>query len=175
MESLLHILSKSAAAAAANHQPTTVPTLEPPPAYTAHPDLSSDPEDEEDDCEPSTNITINASTNIQGSYNLIALSHSDPARLVAVVLGALNASSARTSRRGDVHLNINCGITIVGDRNIVGAPAASLLKMKAEAGTAPRPSVADGVAPAGGRKRKADDGSDELPEAKRAKTDPTAV
>ncbi|KAJ9647993.1 hypothetical protein H2201_008445 [Coniosporium apollinis] len=175
MESLLHILSKSAADAAANHQPTATPTLEPPPAYTAHADFSSDPEEEEDECEPSTNITINASTNIQGSFNLVALPNNDPARLVAVVLGALNTSSARTSRRGDVHLNINCGITIVGDRNIVGAPAASLLKPRTVAGTAPRPSMADNVAPAEERKRKADNESDELPEAKRVETDGTAV
>ena len=157
MESLLHALSKSAADAAANHHSTTLPDSAPPPAYSARPDLGTDMDDEEDGPEPSTTITVNASTNIQGSSNLTNLTHTDPARLVAIVLGALNTSSARASRRGDVHLNINCGITIVGDRNLVGAPAESVLRARAAAGMARRPSAASDASPSEGRKRKADD------------------
>ncbi|RMX84258.1 hypothetical protein D0869_04701 [Hortaea werneckii] len=130
------------------HQQQPTPDSAPPPYMPSeHDDYEDDSEDE--DNEPNDQhppqsplkLTLNAAHNIQGSNNLVPTSPSplaDATRFTTLLLAAvkqlnaaatsdpLSSSSSRifpAAKRAPpltVELTINCGITIVGDRNVVG-------------------------------------------------------
>ncbi|KAI7483861.1 hypothetical protein KC351_g4860 [Hortaea werneckii] len=186
-------------------QPT--PDSAPPPYMPSeHDDYEDDfDSDSDEDNEPihhqptppsPLKLTLNAAHNIQGCNNLVPTSPSplaDATRFTTLLLAAvqqLNAAASEplasissrrspASKRGPltVDLTINCGITIVGDRNVVGnvclkpkapaqafagpaaahpstsTPTATAAAATAEAGTA---GTADHAVV--GTKRKVDDG-----------------
>jgi hypothetical protein len=106
----------------------------------------SEAEEREDSEDETPEITINAATQIRGNGNIISIAQMDSVRianLVATILSGdsvssdalqtpptsppqaqvTNLSTSRTkAKRGGLNVNItvNCGATIVGDRNIVG-------------------------------------------------------
>ncbi|RMY57187.1 hypothetical protein D0865_03251 [Hortaea werneckii] len=129
------------------HQQQPTPDSAPPPYMPSeHDDYEDDSEDEDnepDDHHPSSSplkLTLNAAHNIQGSNNLVPTSPSplaDATRFTTLLLAAvkqlnsaasdpLSSSASRifpAAKRApplNVDLTINCGITIVGDRNVVG-------------------------------------------------------
>ncbi|KAF3000143.1 hypothetical protein E8E13_005140 [Curvularia kusanoi] len=106
-------------------------------------------EEREDSKEETPEITINAATQIRGNSNIISIAQMDSVRianLIATILSGeavpsdsagstspatppqepvTSLSSTRTERKqkmGGLNINItvNCGATIIGDRNIVG-------------------------------------------------------
>lgn len=109
----------------------------------------SEVEEREDSEDETPEITINAATQIRGSGNIISIAQLDSARIANLVATIIcgdtvssdsptasqttpesppqgpvtNLSTSRTKgRRGGLNMNItvNCGATIIGDRNIVG-------------------------------------------------------
>lgn len=94
--------------------------------------MDEDEQDEDEESSVPLKLTINAAHAIHGSNNLVPTSPTtlaDATKLSAVLMAAINqlnqasdAASALESRKRTVHvdLTINCGITIVGDRNVVG-------------------------------------------------------
>ena len=101
-----------------------------PPAYTAEPpeDNMSDFEAEDD---PSPiSLTFKAGTQIEGTGNMIATPPlADATRLSTLLLAAvqrLNTVKTEATETGSqppvlhVNLTINCGITVNGDRNVIG-------------------------------------------------------
>lgn len=95
-----------------------------------------DPEDEdekEDDDTPE--IIINAATQIRGNGNIVSLAQMDSARIASLLTATLNGeqptgitsppSTPRARERSPryltkMNITVNCGVTIIGDRNIVG-------------------------------------------------------
>ncbi|KJX93490.1 hypothetical protein TI39_contig4307g00001 [Zymoseptoria brevis] len=181
-----------------------VPSCPPPPYEDDDSDSeadSYDDEDEEDDQSTADTsplsslplkLTINAANRIQGSHNLVPISATplaDASNFSSLLLQAvsqLNAVAAagqgRSPRSLKVDLTINCGITVIGDRNVVGniglrpKPGTPIANMTdptsvtedSELATAPTtPGVTVGA------KRKADDTSsvEDEPAAKRAAVD----
>jgi len=108
-----------------------------PPPYTASAE-GFDEEEEED--LPTTNITIHAPTIIHGSHNVVPVSLMDSTRLAAVFTSLLSQKIAAqgAGRQSNFNVQINCGVNVIGDRNILG-----------HLGVRPRPvqssSVAEGV------------------------------
>lgn len=99
----------------------------PPPPYTNADDSDSDSDSSEDE-EP-MKLIINANNSVHGSNNLVPTSQStlaDATKFSAILLNTIaqlnNAANDQTSlsRRLHVDLTINCGITVVGNRNVVG-------------------------------------------------------
>ncbi len=201
MDSIQHICNKLTAERA--HHRQTLSTASLPPPYTpsdtidAGNDSDSDNSDDEADDTPAPNkpttmssssspppltLTINAAHQIQGSNNLVPTSPSilaDARNFSALLLAAvqqLNASAAEGGKKGvRVDLTINCGVTVVGDRNVIGN-----VGLRARAGVAGQGGEGGGVgamanaperATAGGAKRRAEDEGDAVdggePEAKR--------
>ena len=159
MDSILHSIQKQSLL---NSIPTTTT---PPPAYSRAASPSAD-SDTSDDAyvelrPPATTIRINAATTLHGSNNVVCTSPSfDTARLVAVVSSALARSSVQmkeASRRSrNINIEVNCGVTIVGDRNVVGGlPGALLLRRRQMSGTTV-PAAMSGKQAEVGCKRKAD-------------------
>lgn len=149
----------------------------PPPPYT---DVDSDDaEDYEQQQQPHHKLTINADHKITGQGNLVPLNPSilsDATRFSAVLLKVIAQLNAAANADGDGHtrplsvdLTINCGVHVIGSRNVVGNIG---MKRKAPVIPTPEGSVATsevvdvGVgaegAVIGGAKRKADDGDDEV-------------
>jgi hypothetical protein len=107
------------------------------------PEEEVEKEEEEDDTD-TPEITINASTQIRGSGNIVSIAQMDSVRIANLITSMLNGSPAtkeeapdtpspaatpaqtsRTQVRGvkkwaNVNITVNCGATIIGDRNIVG-------------------------------------------------------
>ncbi|KAJ8114033.1 hypothetical protein OPT61_g3987 [Boeremia exigua] len=109
------------------------------------PEMEEEREDSEDE---TPEITINSATQIRGNGNIISIAQMDSVRianLIATILSGepapsetagptpptsppqapvTNLNSTRTERKkkGGLNINItvNCGATIIGDRNIVG-------------------------------------------------------
>lgn len=109
------------------------------------PETDEEREDSEDD---TPEITINAATQIRGNGNIISIAQMDSVRIANLVASILsgnptpsdpatptpptsppqapvtNLSSTRTEGKKksglNVNITINCGATIIGDRNIVG-------------------------------------------------------
>jgi hypothetical protein len=100
---------------------------------------SEDEAEREGDCTPE--ITINAATQIRGTGNIVSIAQMDSARIATLVTTLLNegslpnvacppqtpVSSPSTSRTElrtkacrKLNITVNCGATIIGDRNIVG-------------------------------------------------------
>ena len=112
---------------------TSPPETAPPPPYSP-PESDESDEDSDDDPyeEPSSlplKLTIDASNSVQGSNNLVPTSPTqlpDAAKISSLLLHAVNqinqsgheTSGGRSPLRVD--LTINCGNTIVGDRNVIG-------------------------------------------------------
>ncbi|KAJ4314533.1 hypothetical protein N0V94_006414 [Neodidymelliopsis sp. IMI 364377] len=112
------------------------------PAMSSSHDLEEEERAESSDDEEIPEITINASTQIRGTGNIVSIAQMDSARIASLVATILSGdplpeattpptppqnvtqpSTSRTERkRGRLNLNItvNCGATIIGDRNIVG-------------------------------------------------------
>ncbi|KAK3077540.1 hypothetical protein LTS18_009961, partial [Coniosporium uncinatum] len=132
-------------------------------------------------------LNINASTTIHGSNNLVSIPQLDSARLSAILVSALRQHAAQSQtmkadgsmRAAKVNVEIDCGISITGDRNVVGNVPISLRRRQGEgvgsstSSTAPVSAVAEAVtaATAGasstGAKRRADDDGGDQPRAKR--------
>lgn len=136
MDSITHLTQKILAERARQglhqrHDP--IPETAPPPYTASEDDLSSDSSDSDDseDEEDTTpvKLTINAANSIHGNNNLIPTSSSplsDATKFSALLLHAVNRINASAMpvehrrRRVNVDLTINCGVTVVGDRNVVG-------------------------------------------------------
>lgn len=105
----------------------------PPPPYEA---ADSDDEYGDDYGDPDSQppsplkLTINAANAIQGSNNLVPTSPTaiaDATRFSAILLQTVShinhlaqVGIAQSPRTMKIDLTINCGLTIVGDRNVVG-------------------------------------------------------
>jgi hypothetical protein len=146
-------------------QPTPPETA--PPPYTPS-DLDSDSEDEDEADEEPMKLTINAAHRVQGSNNLVPTSATplaDATRFSTLLLTAVNqinrTAEARPRRGLKVDLTINCGITVVGDRNVIGNVA---VKPRTPAQAVAGPSVATCSASSSvaGAKRKAEDDESSL-------------
>jgi len=141
----------------------------PPPPYT---DTDSDAGDYEQQ-QPHHKLTINAEHKITGQGNLVPLNPSalaDATKFSAILLSAIARLNAAANADGDggqtrqlcVDLTINCGVTVMGSRNVVGNIG---LKRKAPVPMPDGSKAAEVVLGAegavGGAKRKADDGDDD--------------
>ena len=125
-------------------------------------DVDSDSDSEADGPSCPLKLTINAAHSIRGSNNLVPTSPAPPAdatKFSTLLLHSINQinNAQVTSRRAlRVDLTINCGITVIGDRNVIGAVG---LKPKGGSTT----NVIEGAVPGlrasavVGAKRKADD------------------
>jgi len=161
-------------------QQQATPETAPPPYTPSDTDTDSDAEDDDDEPDTSSplKLTINAAHSIQGSNNLVPTSPTplaDATKFSTVLLAAVkqlnNAateSSSKSKRALKIDLTINCGITVIGDRNVVGNVG---LKQKPTAQAVAGPGTPFSGHVAGnalaGAKRKVEDDGDE-PEAKRA-------
>ena len=140
----------------------------PPPPYT---DTDSDAGDY--DQQPHHKLTINAEHKITGQGNLVPLNPSvlaDATKFSAVLLKVIAQLNAAATADGDdqtrplcVDLTINCGVTVMGSRNVVGHIG---LKRKAPVpmpdGSQAAEVVLGSEGAVGGAKRKADDDGDEV-------------
>ncbi|EME49107.1 hypothetical protein DOTSEDRAFT_104995, partial [Dothistroma septosporum NZE10] len=172
MDSIAHLAHKLLQDRARDSpQQQTLPETAPPPYSESDMD-SADDEDEEDDDESDdmpVKLTINAAHRIQGSNNLVPTSSTsltDTTKFTASLLHTVNQINAANSRSAGgsaralrrplkIDLAINCGLEIIGDRNVVGAVG---VKPRATVGgiIAHTTSAADSAAVAGA-KRKAED------------------
>lgn len=164
MDSITHITNKMLVERARQQQQQT-PRESAPPPYTAA-DGDSESEGDEDESSMPMKLTVNAAHNVQGCNNLIPTSPqplADATKFSTLLLHAVNQINAanakancnvtcsRKRRRAlKIDIAINCGITVVGDRNVIGHVA---MKPRAPAAAA---SSCSAVA---GAKRKADDSS----------------
>ena len=135
----------------------------PPPPYT---DTDSDAGDY--DQQPHHKLTINAEHKITGQGNLVPLNPSvlaDATKFSAILLKVIAQLNAAANADGDdqtrplcVDLTINCGVTVMGSRNVVGNFG---LKRKAPVPMPDGSNAAEVVLGSegalGGAKRKADD------------------
>lgn len=96
-------------------------SLDPPP-YTPPPRnfFNNADEDDEEEPEPSITFTIHAPTTVHGSNNIIAIPPPDVARLTAAMIGSI---SQKLNLARNINVQINCGVSVIGDKNIVGNPA----------------------------------------------------
>ena len=148
----------------------------PPPPYT---DADSDIEDllDHQEEQPQHKLTINAEHKITGQGNLVSLNPSvlaDATKFSAILLNAISQLNSAAVANADgegqtrrplcVDLTINCGVHVVGSRNVVGnvglkrkapvpTPEGSMAAVAVDTG------AAEGAV--GGAKRKAD-GDDEV-------------
>ncbi|KAF1364835.1 hypothetical protein EJ07DRAFT_97682 [Lizonia empirigonia] len=105
-------------------------------------DLDDEERSESSEDEEIPEVTINAATQIRGNGNIISTAQMDSVRIATLVATILsdesvqadaatapqapvtNLHSSRTERRKkgciNVNITVNCGATIIGDRNIVG-------------------------------------------------------
>ncbi|KAI4715964.1 hypothetical protein E4T48_07841 [Aureobasidium sp. EXF-10727] len=163
MDSLMHsshkIMLERASAEDGEHHPQQLSDI-PPPAYSAEDNLTdSENEDEDEDPSPVT-LILNADTKVHGTGNMIAAPPlADATRLSALLLAAvqsLNAAKTSAPETGSappvlqVNLTINCGITVTGDKNVIGYKT-------------------QGVLPTIPKRKAAEEGPEDAPEAKRAR------
>lgn len=169
MDSITHVTNKMLAELARQQQQQTPPESAPPPYTATDEDSESDDDlddmdDEEDDSSIPMKLTVNAAHNIQGCNNLVPTSPhplADATKFSTLLLHAVNQiNAANAAANSDVEcsskrrrplkieLTVNCGITVVGDRNVIGPVA-----MKAR-DTLASTSSSSAVA---GAKRKADE------------------
>jgi cytoskeletal protein RodZ len=130
MDTITHLTNKIMAERA--HQPVIHQAIDtaPPPPYTETSDTDEDSDD--DDEEEPMKLVINANHTVHGSNNLVPTSPStlaDATKFSAILLSAVtqlnNAVAAANAQTGQLHclrvdLTINCGIAVVGDRNVIG-------------------------------------------------------
>jgi hypothetical protein len=131
MDTITHLTNKIMAESA--HQPVVHQAIDtaPPPPYTESNSDSDDDSDDDDEEEP-MKLVINANHTVHGSNNLVPTSPStlaDATKFSAILLSAVtqlnNAVAAANAQTGQLHclrvdLTINCGIAVVGDRNVIG-------------------------------------------------------
>ncbi|KAK4636078.1 hypothetical protein CLAFUW4_01939 [Fulvia fulva] len=174
MDSIAHLTQKLLRERARNNQ---LPETAPPPYSESDMEDSDDDDDDQDEeeAEP-VKLTINSAHRIHGSNNLVPTSSTplaDATKFSTLLLHAINQinaanANARDSRRRPlkVNLTINCGLEIVGDRNVVGAVG---VKPKVNVGGNAVPSSVAAVA---GAKRKAEDAGEDVaePEMKKVAT-----
>lgn len=127
-----HLISKLLADRAQQQQQDQTPFQAPPPPYgdsendsEAEDDDDNDDDDEQDNStSPPLKLTINAAQTVHGSGNLVPTSPNattDATKLSIVILNAIDKLNAGQSKHTlNVNLTINCGINIVGNRNVVG-------------------------------------------------------
>ncbi|KAH0371141.1 hypothetical protein KCU65_g2107, partial [Aureobasidium melanogenum] len=140
MDSLMHschkiMLERASTEEDGEHHPQELLDI-PPPAYCAEENLS-DLEDEEDEDPSPVTLILNADTKVQGTGNMIATPPlADATRLSTLLLAAvqsLNAAKTSATESGlpsptlQVNLTINCGITVVGDKNVIGYKTQAVL------------------------------------------------
>lgn len=105
--------------------------IEAPPPYTSSESGNdSEEDDDNDDEDEPLKLTIDATHSIQGSNNLVPTSQTplaDASKFSSLLLHAVNRmnnianpADTRPRRKLKVELTINCGISVVGDRNVVG-------------------------------------------------------
>ncbi|KAK5123079.1 hypothetical protein LTR85_003275 [Meristemomyces frigidus] len=178
IEQLCHKLDAERTYQSPRQQPTPPETA--PPPYTPS-DADSDSDDDDDD-EPDTSsplkLTINAAHSIQGNNNLVPTSPTalaDATKLSTILLAAVkqlnsaadNGGESKPRRAVKVDLTVNCGITVIGDRNVIGNVG---LKPKSPSQAMAGPGAILGGQTASavtGAKRKAEADYVEEPEAKR--------
>jgi hypothetical protein len=101
-----------------------------------------DPEEEEekDDDEDTPEITINAATQVRGNGNIISITQMDSVRIANLIttmlyggkvpepgspqrlpsMASLTAELKPARQYPKINITVNCGATVIGDRNIVG-------------------------------------------------------
>lgn len=130
------MLERASAEQDGEHHPQQLSDT-PPPAYSAEETLT-DLEEEEDEEDPSpVTLILNADTKVDGTGNMIATPPlADATRLSTLLLAAvqsLNVARTSATESGSptpmlqVNLTINCGITVVGDKNVVGYKTQAVL------------------------------------------------
>jgi hypothetical protein len=95
-------------------------------------------------------ITINAATQIKGHQNIVSVSTLD-AKQIAEMVAAIVKSSHR-SGHSTINITINCGTTIIGDRNIIGSEIGEVarhMQQAKAAGTFPNRATLAGAPPQG--------------------------
>ena len=104
------------------------PEVEPPPYAASDAEDSDDEDDEDQDGRShSLKLIINAAHSIRGNGNLVPTSPAplaDPTKFSTLLLHSINQinNAQATSKRAlRVELTINCGITVDGNHNVVGA------------------------------------------------------
>ncbi|KXT02803.1 hypothetical protein AC578_5391 [Pseudocercospora eumusae] len=152
--SITHLTQKILTERARQRQSNPTPEAPPPPYSEDDDDMDSENEEE-----LPVQLTLNATTSIKGSNNLIPTSPSllqDATRFSTLLLHAVNqinaanthanseaTESSKLRRHLRVDLTINCGVSVVGDRNVIG-----------NVGLRPKNQATDAVA---GAKRKSED------------------
>jgi hypothetical protein len=130
MDAVTQIAQKMAAERARNVTPVQPPPETDPPPYSLSEDDDDDSDsDNEEDSPPvqPLKLTINAAHSIRGTNNLVPTSPSplsDATKFSTLLLHSINQiNNAQNSSRRPlrVDLTINCGITVIGDRNVIGA------------------------------------------------------
>ena len=160
------------------HQPVVHQAIDtaPPPPYT---ESTSDSDDDSDDEEEEPmKLVINANHTVHGSNNLVPTSPSilaDATKFSAILLSAVtqlnNAVAAANAQTGQPHclrvdLTINCGIAVVGDRNVIGnvglKPKAPTLTPNGFAAAATDDTAMGAESAVAGAKRKANDDDEDV-------------
>ena len=140
------------------------PEADPPPYTPSDDDEDMDSDTDSDADAPSCplKLTINAAHSIRGSNNLVPTSPAplaDATKFSTLLLHSINQinnAQVKSRRALRVDLTINCGITVIGDRNVIGP-----VGLKPKGGTSTN--VIEGAVPAlrantvVGAKRKADE------------------
>lgn len=165
--------------------------IDPPPYEDSLSDIDCDCEQEEEDLAAGhsshdskpLSLTINSASSVHGSNNVLQTPpppYSEITALSTAILGALSQlnnaaeSSATTTTSTSQHkrlrslkidLTINCGITVIGDRNVAGGiglrPRGSIIRVPGSESTTYSVATAAAVAvpgdaASGGAKRKAE-------------------
>lgn len=173
MDQITHLTQKMLAERARQQQ--SPPETAPPPYSAADDDSDADSDDEDDEPWMPVKLTINAAHSIQGSNNLVPTSPTplaDATKFSTLLLHAVNQINAanctananterafaKPRRSLKVDLTINCGITVIGDRNVIGNVG---LKPKSPNGVPPGiTTTVNNTATVAGAKRKADDATE---------------
>jgi hypothetical protein len=139
----------------------------PPPPYT---DADSDSED----YDQQHKLTINAEHKITGQGNLVPINTSvlaDATKFSAILLNAIAQLNSAANADGDgqtrplcVDLTINCGVHVIGSRNVVGnigmKRKAPIQMPESSTATAAEKANLGAESAVGGAKRKAEDNDD---------------
>ena len=168
MDSITQIAQKMLAERArqAAHQQPTPPETAPPPYSASDSDDDSDNEGEADMPSSPVKLTINAAHSIRGSNNLVPTSPSalqDATKFGSILLQAVDQINNTAHQPGrkpyrsvNIDLTINCGITVIGDRNVIGNVA---LKPKPPQTAMDSAGAVLQTSTVAGAKRKAEDAS----------------
>jgi hypothetical protein len=117
-------------------------------------------EEEEQETVPSTNITFNAPMTIHGSNNIVSFPSADFTRMAAMIIATVQKTTVQESLR-NISINLNCGITVVGQRNVIGSvgvrPMALRQQLGQQAAAASDTVAQSGLGTATSSKRKAEE------------------